>query len=220
MPRRGRAMRVGTGRKRGWSGWARLGTAVLALAVAFFSVLATAALLERPGARERIAALWQLGPSIRPLADPVASGDVLLARVMAERDALRTRLASLETDATATGSLGGRAGTPAVSAAGAAPQSPAASVAMHTLFGADLGAGTNVADLRRRWRSVRQLLADEEASLQPIMAVREVDFGFKLHLVVGPMSDAANVAAFCARMSAAVPSCTTVPFDGQRLALP
>src|SRR5215217_1105635 len=123
MPRRGRAMRVGTGRKQEWGGWARLGTAVLALAVAFFSVLATAALLERPGARERIAALWQLGPWIRPLADPVASGDVLLARVMAERDALRVRLASLETDATATGSLGGRTGAPAAQAISAAPGS-------------------------------------------------------------------------------------------------
>jgi hypothetical protein len=213
-------MRVGNGRKQTWSGWARLGTAVLALAVAFSSVLATAALLERPGARERIAALWQLGPSIRTLADPVASGDVLLARVMAERDALRTRLASLETDATATGSLGGRTGAPAVQAIGAAPESPAASVAMHTLFGADVGAGTNVADLRRRWCSVRQLLADEQASMQPIMAIREVDFGYTLHLVVGPMRDAADVAAFCARMSASVPSCAPVPFDGQRLALP
>jgi hypothetical protein len=202
-------MRVGNSRKQRWSGWARLGTAVLALAVAFFSVLATAALLERPGARERIAALWQL-----------ASGDVLLARVMAERDALRVRLASLETDATATGSLGFRPGTPRVKATDAAPESPAASVAMHTLFGADVGAGTNVADLRRRWRSVRQLLADEQASLQPIMSIREVDFGYTLHLVIGPMRDAADVAAFCARISASVPSCAPVPFDGQRLALP
>jgi hypothetical protein len=213
-------MRVGNGRKQGWSGWERLGTAVLALAVAFSSVLATAALLERPGARERIAALWQLGPSIRTLADPVASGDVLLARVMAERDALRVRLASIETDATATGSLGGRPGTPPVQAIGAAPESPAASVAMHTLFGADVGAGTNVADLRRRWRTVRQLLADEQTSLQPIMSIREIDFGYTLHLVIGPMRDAADVAAFCARMSASVPNCAPVPFDGQRLALP
>jgi hypothetical protein len=213
-------MRVGNGRKQRWSGRARLGTAVLALAVAFSSVLATAALLERPGARERIATLWRLGPSIRTLADPIASGDVLLARVIAERDALRTRLASLETDATATGSLGGRTGRPAVQAISTAPESPAASVAMHTSFGADVGAGTNVADLRRRWRSVRQLLSDEQASLLPIMAVREVDFGYTLHLVIGPMRDAADVAAFCARMSASVPSCAPVPFDGQRLALP
>jgi hypothetical protein len=47
-----------------------------------------------------------------------------------------------------------------------------------------------------------------------------VDFGYTLHLVIGPMRDAADVAAFCARISASVPSCAPVPFDGQRLALP
>lgn len=201
-------------------GRAMLGRAVLALAVAFSSVLATALLLERPGARERIASLWPAGPTIRTLADPVPGNDVVLARVVAERDALRTRLAGLETDATTTGSLG-RAGSPALaSPIGQAPEAPAASVAMSTLFGADLGAGTNVADLRRKWRSMRDLLAAEPSSLQPIMAIREVDFGYTLHLVVGPMRDAADVATLCARLAQSVPSCAPVAFDGQRLALP
>jgi hypothetical protein len=212
-------MRGGGDKRRGYDVWARLRTAVIALAIAFFSVLATAALLERPGARDRLASLWQGGPSIRAIADSETGDDVLLARVVAERDALRQRLASVETDATATGSLGAAAGSER-SAGLAAPDAPAASVAMRTSFGADVGPGTSFADLRRRWRSIQPLLADEPASLQPILTVREVDFGHTLRLVVGPMVDAADVARLCARLGASVPSCATVPFDGQRLALP
>lgn len=104
--------------------------------------------------------------------------------------------------------------------AAAMANAPAETAAARTLFGVDLGAAPNLDGLRAIWR--REAAASTAvASLQPVVAVRDrgLPTGVALHLVAGPLNDAAAAAKLCASLGPREKACEPAVYDGQRLAL-
>ena len=97
---------------------------------------------------------------------------------------------------------------------------PPETAAARTVFGVDLGAAPNLDGLRTIWR--REAAASTVvASLQPVVAVRDrgLPTGVALHLVAGPLGDAAAAAKLCAALGPREKACEPAVYDGQRLAL-
>src|SRR3569833_601656 len=69
-----------------------------------------------------------------------------------------------------------------------------------TEFGVDLGSANSVEGLRAVWRGALKRVPDLVGSLQPLIVVREGQngLGLRLHLVAGPLNDAAAAAKLCA----------------------
>ncbi|ACI93332.1 conserved hypothetical protein [Afipia carboxidovorans OM5] len=90
-----------------------------------------------------------------------------------------------------------------------------------TEFGVDLGSANSVEGLRAVWRGALKRGPDLVGALQPLIVVREGHngLGMRLHLVAGPLNDAAAAAKLCAAVLAHRHRCETALFDGQRLAL-
>lgn len=90
-----------------------------------------------------------------------------------------------------------------------------------TEFGVDLGSANSVEGLRAVWRGALKRVPDLIGSLQPLIVVREGQngYGLRLHLVAGPLNDAAAAAKLCASLISSRHRCETALFDGQRLAL-
>jgi len=89
-----------------------------------------------------------------------------------------------------------------------------------TEFGVDLGSANSVEGLRAVWRGALKRVPDLVGALQPLIVVREGHngLGMRLHLVAGPLNDAAAAAKLCAAVLAHRHRCETALFDGQRLA--
>ena len=92
-------------------------------------------------------------------------------------------------------------------------------IAPQTEFGLELGKAASPDSLRALWRKLAQKHASELAGLGPIVVVRERRGGFDLHLVAGPIRDAATAARLCASLIDTRQACRTTVFDGQRLSL-
>jgi hypothetical protein len=88
-------------------------------------------------------------------------------------------------------------------------------------FGVDLGSANSVEGLRAVWRGALKRVPQFVGSLQPLIVVREGQngYGLRLHLVAGPLNDAAAAAKLCASLISSRHRCETALFDGQRLAL-
>jgi hypothetical protein len=88
-------------------------------------------------------------------------------------------------------------------------------------FGVDLGSANSVEGLRAVWRGALKRVPQFVGSLQPLIVVREGQngIGLRLHLVAGPLNDAAAAAKLCASLISNRHRCETALFDGQRLAL-
>jgi hypothetical protein len=97
---------------------------------------------------------------------------------------------------------------------------PADSVATKTEFAVDLGTAPTIEGLRQLWDSIRSNQSSLVDRLRPIIAVRESDktAPVELHLVVGPLANAAAAARLCASFSSAGRTCEPSVFDGQKLA--
>ncbi len=92
-------------------------------------------------------------------------------------------------------------------------------VVEHTEFGIDIGSANSVEGLRALWRGVTKSHSTLLAALEPIIVVRERHggHGMRLHLVAGPLTDAAEAARICAGLIEGKRSCEPTVFDGQRL---
>lgn len=99
---------------------------------------------------------------------------------------------------------------------------PSAAIVRKTEFGVDLGGAKSVEGLRAMWRGVIKSNAQQLASLQPIIVVKERHdgLGMQLRLVAGPISDAAEAAKVCAGLlTESNRPCATTVFEGQRLSM-
>jgi SPOR domain len=161
--------------------------ACAASVVALGSVLGTALLLEEPEPAARIQALWD-SKLIRTIADSNLPGTKLLPEPVVA--------ALTPVDRTVTGSIGD------------AP-------APRMLFGAQLGTGNSLGELKRLWNRTAGTLG--ALTLRPIATINDVGEGHELRLVAGPFTDAADAAALCARLETIAPTCAPVPFSGQDL---
>ncbi|MDQ8728883.1 hypothetical protein [Bradyrhizobium sp. LHD-71] len=87
-------------------------------------------------------------------------------------------------------------------------------------FGLDLGTASSVGGLRALWRGLIKAHKAQLEGLRPLIGVRERKngLGLQLHLIAGPIKDAAAAARICTALSNASRDCTTTSFDGQRLA--
>lgn len=86
-------------------------------------------------------------------------------------------------------------------------------------LGMDLGSASSIDGLRAVWASTRTTHPAAVEGLQPIITLQEPKngLGLQLHLVAGPLPDAASVAARCAPLIEATRPCTSAAYDGQRL---
>jgi hypothetical protein len=103
----------------------------------------------------------------------------------------------------------------AVAAAAAEPDVPVE----RTQFGLDIGGASSMVGLRALWNGVRNSHPSQFAALRPVLAIRQNKngFGLQVHVVAGPIPDAAAAAKLCAMLAADNRMCETAIFDGQRL---
>ncbi|HZS64316.1 MAG TPA: hypothetical protein VFA53_07460 [Xanthobacteraceae bacterium] len=88
-----------------------------------------------------------------------------------------------------------------------------------TPFGADVGGGPSLEQVRILWRSLSTKHGQLFSGLHPVIALRESRPGvLDIRLIVGPLADADAAARLCAALLTAKIKCAPHSFDGQRLA--
>lgn len=96
----------------------------------------------------------------------------------------------------------------------------AVTLATRTQFGLDLGSENTVTGLRLRWLRLSERHKALLVQFEPLIAVRDGANGLPvLYLLAGPVGDAAEAAALCAKLRQGNVTCQPAPYDGQRLAL-
>jgi len=102
-----------------------------------------------------------------------------------------------------------------------APPALTTSSVQRTDFAVDLGAANSIEGLRALWRSSLKGWPALVSSLTPLIVIKEGHdgLGLRLHLVAGPIQDAAAAAKLCASLIANRHGCETTVFDGQLLAV-
>jgi len=100
-------------------------------------------------------------------------------------------------------------------AAAAEPETPVE----RTQFGLDVGGASSMAGLRALWGGLRKSHPSQFAALRPVLSIRQNKngLGLQVHVVAGPIADAAAAAKLCAALTADNRQCETAIFDGQRL---
>ena len=90
-----------------------------------------------------------------------------------------------------------------------------------TRFGLDLGGASSMEGLRALWKGVRMAHGKDLPGLYPVLAIKPGDkgLGLQVHVVAGPIADAASAAKLCAILLVEDRTCETTIFDGQRLSL-
>ncbi len=92
--------------------------------------------------------------------------------------------------------------------------------ASHTEFGLDLGSFVSISDISSAWREISAQQKTLVGTMRPLTRVIQgADGNLKLHLILGPISNAAQAASVCAELNYANYDCTVSAFMGQRLAL-
>lgn len=87
-------------------------------------------------------------------------------------------------------------------------------------YGLDLGSAPTVEGLRTLWAAALKRYSTLLDGLRPVVQMRERrPGGMDLHLVVGPIPNAATAARLCATITAAGAVCQPSSYDGQKLAL-
>lgn len=87
-------------------------------------------------------------------------------------------------------------------------------------FALDLGSAQSVEGLRALWTATLKRYSPLLEGLYPVVQMRERrQAGLDLHLVVGPIPNAATAARLCATITAAGAVCQPASFEGQRLAV-
>lgn len=90
-----------------------------------------------------------------------------------------------------------------------------------TRFAIDIGSGNTLGEIRGRWQSFARTYPNVAGALVPAVSVVESDDGTtRLHLLAGPLPNAADAVGLCARLRNAGMLCSTTLFDGQSLASP
>lgn len=90
-----------------------------------------------------------------------------------------------------------------------------------TQFGVDLGTARSMDGLRALWRRTTTAHPSIFNDLRPVIGLKERKgaAGVELHLIAGPLDDAARAAGICATIVAGRHSCATTTFEGQQLAI-
>jgi hypothetical protein len=96
---------------------------------------------------------------------------------------------------------------------------PAAPSALTVEFAVDLGAGTTVDAMRSRWSEIKKSQSPLFDSLKPLVSLKDDGkAGQELHLIAGPLTNAAASERFCAVLSGSGIPCQATVYEGQHLA--
>ena len=91
--------------------------------------------------------------------------------------------------------------------------------AIAVAFAVDLGPATTIEAMRTRWSELKASQSPLFDSLKPLVALKDGGkAGQELHLIAGPLSNAAASARFCAVLSGTGIPCQAGVYEGQRLA--
>lgn len=158
-------------------------------------------------------------PRIGPVASvPAApSGEKKLASDTERKEMAKETVKESIKKTAVTGAIAPNAGAADASASDAVPEKPV----QRTAFGVDLGGANSIEGLRGLWRSMQRANSVPLQSLQPIVVIKEGNdgLGMRLHLIAGPLNDAAAAAKICAAIIENKRSCETSVYDGQRLSM-
>ena len=100
------------------------------------------------------------------------------------------------------------------------PSPQAVRTSSQTSFGIDLGSFVSITDIRAAWREVSGQQKILVGDLRPLSRVSQQDDGrLALHLVLGPIPNAAQAASLCAQLNYANYDCSISAYRGQSLAL-
>jgi hypothetical protein len=88
-------------------------------------------------------------------------------------------------------------------------------------FGLDLGSAPNIEGLRVLWAAALRRYSTLLEGLRPVVQTRDrgQPGSADLHLIVGPIPNAATAARLCVTITAAGAVCQPATYEGQRLAL-
>ncbi|MFN0263773.1 hypothetical protein ACKTEK_07840 [Tepidamorphus sp. 3E244] len=86
-----------------------------------------------------------------------------------------------------------------------------------TSFAVEIASARNIKDLRTLWDAMNMRHARLLDPYEARVNVRETDRGLTVHLIAGPMANAADAVNLCARLRTNGTMCSAVPFDGQAL---
>jgi hypothetical protein len=100
----------------------------------------------------------------------------------------------------------------------ALPEAQPMATVGRTEFGVDIGSGSDLEEVRLLWNAAKARHGRIFGNLRPIVVRREDRAGFPdYRLVVGPLSNASAAAKLCASLGAADTTCSTRPYQGERL---
>jgi hypothetical protein len=107
----------------------------------------------------------------------------------------------------------------APSAIGDASEAADGTPVPRTQFGLDLGGASSMEGLRALWKGISRSHRDQLATLTPVLSIKQggKGIGLQVHVVAGPITDAATAARLCAVLAADDRPCETTVFEGQRL---
>ncbi|WP_319414338.1 hypothetical protein [uncultured Cohaesibacter sp.] len=89
-----------------------------------------------------------------------------------------------------------------------------------TAFGLDLGTFVSISDINGAWREISETKKSLVGDLRPLSRVTQNTEGqLALHLVLGPISNAAQAASICAQLNYSNFECSVSAYRGQSLAL-
>jgi hypothetical protein len=87
-----------------------------------------------------------------------------------------------------------------------------------TEFGIDIGSGSDLEEVRLLWNAAKARYGRLVGNLRPIVVRREDRAGNPdYRLVLGPLANASAAAKLCATLGAADTTCSTRPYQGERL---
>ena len=87
----------------------------------------------------------------------------------------------------------------------------------NTQFAVEVAAAQSLSALRRQWDGISNSHPSLLKDFDPVVNVREDARGLSLHLLAGPVSNAADAIDICAQLRGTGTVCAAVPYDGQRL---
>lgn len=86
-----------------------------------------------------------------------------------------------------------------------------------TQFAVEVATARSLSELRAHWDALAAKHTGIVGDLEPVVRVRETGAGLSLHLLAGPVRNAADAVDLCVRLRSTGALCAAVPYDGQRL---
>lgn len=88
-----------------------------------------------------------------------------------------------------------------------------------TGFAITLASAATITDAQELWRALGERHPEMLGGLEPPLVIDEISGLLSLRVIAGPLRNAAEAQALCAKFRSTGQPCKTTVFDGQRLAM-